>query len=85
VQYNIGPEYPFSGIYGQSIKCSSKSGFQPMAQTIRQYNASDIGWLLYSTCAQDEERLTQSLSHLIGENIGVKWKPIRTMAGGSKR
>jgi len=56
-----------------------------MAQTIRQYNASDIGWLLYSTCAQDEERLTQSLSHLIGENIGVKWKPIRTMAGGSKR
>jgi len=40
-------------------------------------NSTDVGWLLYSTRAQDEDRLTLLLSKVTGENIGVKWKPIR--------
>ncbi|MFN9982261.1 MAG: hypothetical protein ACK53Y_20205, partial [bacterium] len=38
---------------------------------------TDVGWLLYSTRNQDEERLTALLSRITGENVGVKWKPIR--------
>jgi hypothetical protein len=41
-------------------------------------NAVDIGWLLYSTRHQDEERLAALYSQLTGYCIGVKWKPIRT-------
>jgi hypothetical protein len=41
-------------------------------------NASDVGWLLYSTQAQDEGRLMQLLSQLIGNQI-------KTMAGGIKK
>jgi hypothetical protein len=39
-------------------------------------NASDDGWFLYATREQDEKRLTYLLSQIIGENVGVKWKPI---------
>jgi hypothetical protein len=48
-------------------------------------NASDVGWLLYSTCNQDEERLVALLSAKTGENIGVKWKPIRTSVWANKK
>jgi hypothetical protein len=48
-------------------------------------NASDVGWLFYSTRAQEEERLTQLFSKATGENIGVKWKPIRTTTGGIRK
>jgi len=48
-------------------------------------NASNVGWLLYSTRAQDEERIAQLFSKATKENIGIKWKPIRTTAGGYKR
>jgi len=41
-------------------------------------NTTDVGWLMYSTRAQDEERLSALLSEITGENIGVKWKPIRS-------
>jgi hypothetical protein len=40
-------------------------------------NTADVGWLLYSNRAQDEERLSNLLSEITGENMGVKWKPIR--------
>jgi len=40
-------------------------------------NTTDVGWLLYSTRAQDEERLSNLLSEITGENVGVKWKPNR--------
>jgi hypothetical protein len=48
-------------------------------------NATDVGWLLYSTRAQDKERLSQLLSELIGENVGVKWKPIRDTTANIKQ
>jgi len=48
-------------------------------------NASDIRWLLYSTCNQDEERLAALLLAKTGENIGVKWKPIRTSGRANKK
>jgi len=35
-------------------------------------NSTDVGWLMYSTRAQDKERLSALLSKLTGENIGVK-------------
>jgi hypothetical protein len=48
-------------------------------------SATDLGWLLYSTRQQDEERLTMLLSQLSGETIGVKWKPIRTTDGSNRK
>jgi hypothetical protein len=48
-------------------------------------NTTDIGWLLYSTRAQDEERISALLSELTGENLGVKWKPIRASSGYIKK
>jgi len=47
-------------------------------------NATDVGWLLYSTRSQDKERLAVFLSSKMGENIGIKWKPIR-ISGGPRR
>jgi hypothetical protein len=47
--------------------------------------ASDVGWLLYSTCQQDKERLADMLSKLTGEMIGVKWKPIHTTDGSNRK
>ncbi len=48
-------------------------------------NSLDAGWLLYSTRAQDEERLSALLSKVTGENIGVKWKPIKASTGNIKK
>jgi len=48
-------------------------------------NTTDVGWLLYSTRAQDEERLSALLSRITGENIGVKWKPIRSTNANIKK
>jgi hypothetical protein len=39
---------------------------------------AEIGWLLYSTRQQDEERLSELLSSLVQETIGAKWRPIRS-------
>jgi hypothetical protein len=47
-------------------------------------NGTDVRWLLYSTCQQDEECLTHLLSSLTGETLGVKWKQIRTTEGFKK-
>jgi hypothetical protein len=48
-------------------------------------NTTDAGWLLYSTRAQDEERISALLCKITGENIGVKWKPIRASSGNIRR
>jgi hypothetical protein len=40
---------------------------------------------MYSTRAQDEERLSALLSELTGENIGVKWKPIRSSTANLRK
>jgi hypothetical protein len=39
---------------------------------------SKVGWLLYSTCQQDEEHMSELLSSLVQETVGTKWHPIRT-------
>jgi hypothetical protein len=41
----------------------------------------DVGWLLYSTIHQDEIRIAEMLSLLIGEKLGAKWEAIRTTDG----
>lgn len=48
-------------------------------------NTTDVGWLLYSTRAQDEDRLSALLSKITGENIGVKWKPIRSSTANIRK
>jgi DNA-binding transcriptional regulator GbsR (MarR family) len=47
--------------------------------------AAEIGWLLYSTRLQDEERIASMISYLTGELIGAKWKPIRTTDGYNRK
>jgi hypothetical protein len=39
---------------------------------------AEVGWLLYSTRQQNEERISDIISHLVKERVGAKWKPIRT-------
>jgi hypothetical protein len=48
-------------------------------------NTFDVGWLLYSTCYQDEERLASLFSRFTGESLGVKWKPIKTTTGPNRK
>jgi hypothetical protein len=48
-------------------------------------SASEVGWLLYSTRQQDEGRLAEMFSSLSGENLGVKWRPIRTTDGNNRK
>jgi hypothetical protein len=38
---------------------------------------SEIGWLLYSTRQQDEERISELISNLVNAKVGAKWRPIR--------
>ncbi len=47
--------------------------------------ASNVGWLLYSTCQQDEERLADMLSKITREMILVKWKLIHTTDGSNRK
>jgi hypothetical protein len=39
---------------------------------------SEVGWLLYSTHQQNEERMSELISNLVQETVGAKWHPIRT-------
>jgi hypothetical protein len=39
---------------------------------------SEVGWLLYSSTEQEESRISQLLSKMLKENIGVRWRPVRT-------
>jgi hypothetical protein len=38
---------------------------------------AEVGWLLYSTRQQDEERISEMISNLVKEKVGAKWRPIR--------
>jgi len=38
---------------------------------------AEIGWLLYSTRQQDEERISELISNLVNAKVGAKWRPIR--------
>jgi hypothetical protein len=48
-------------------------------------NAVDVGWLLYSTRHQDEERLAALYSQRTRYCISFKWKPIRTTSATNRK
>jgi hypothetical protein len=41
-------------------------------------DTAEVGWLLYSTRQQNEERISGLISQLVKEIVGAKWKPIGT-------
>jgi hypothetical protein len=78
----LAQSIPFQAFMEKAQSALANQDFSIWPKPLDNENASDVGWLLYSTRAQDEERLTQPFSTAIEENIGGKWKPIWTMAGG---
>jgi hypothetical protein len=79
--------------YGNVIIAHSSSFFEIMDKLRQIFNdlkfglyprasdhedSAEVGWLLYSNKFQDSQRLAQLLSSLVNEQVGVKWKPIRT-------
>ena len=46
---------------------------------------SEIGWLLYSTCQQDEKHLAHLLSSLTGKTIGARWRVIHSTTAARKQ
>jgi hypothetical protein len=46
---------------------------------------AEVGWLLYSTRMQDEEWLSEPLSKITKEEIGVRWRPVRTSQNFNRR
>jgi hypothetical protein len=69
---------PFSVFKDKAKSSLENNEFSLWPKAPDSKNTTDAGWLLYSTRAQDEERLSALLSRLTGENLGVKWKPIRS-------
>jgi len=53
-----------------------KFGLYPRASDHK--DSAEVGWLLYSNKFQDSQRLAHMLSSLVNEQVGVKWRPIRT-------
>jgi hypothetical protein len=76
---------PFSIFMDKAKYSLENNDFSLWIKALDNENTTDVGWLLYSTRAQDEERLTDMLSKLIGENIGVKWKAIKTSSNTRKK
>jgi hypothetical protein len=76
---------PFSIFMDKAKYSLENNDFSLWIMASDNENSTDVGWLLYSTRAQDEERLTDMLSKLIGENIGVKWKAIKTSSNTRKK
>jgi hypothetical protein len=76
---------PFSVFMDKAKYSLENSEFSLWAKASDNENTTDAGWLLYSTRAKDEERLSALLSSLTGEYIGVKWKPIRASSGNIRR
>ena len=69
---------PFSAFMDKAKYSLENNDFSLWPKASDNESTTDVGWLLYSTRAQDEERLSALLSEITGEHIGVKWKPIRS-------
>jgi hypothetical protein len=69
---------PFSAFMDKAKYSLENNDFSLWPKASDNENTTDMGWLLYSTRAQDEERLSAILSEITGEQIGVKWKPVRS-------
>jgi hypothetical protein len=46
---------------------------------------SEVGWLLYSTRLQDPERISNMLSKITNEEIGVRWRPVCTSSSFNRK
>jgi len=53
--------------------------------SIDEEQVSKIGWLLYSTCQQDEKQISRVLSTQTGEKIGARWWVIQTTTNARKQ
>jgi hypothetical protein len=77
----LAQSIPFAAFMEKTRHSLENQAFSHWPKASDHELAADIGWLLYSTRQQDEERLAEMISTLTGEKIGVKWKPIRTTDG----
>jgi len=76
---------PFS-VFIEKARYSLENGdFSLWPKASDNENATDVRWLLHSTRSQVEERLTALLSKITGENVCVKWKPIRASTFSSRK
>jgi len=74
----LAQSLPFSVFIDKAKYSLENNDFSLWPKASDNVNTTDVGWLMYSTRAQDKERLSALFSELTGENIGVKWKPIRS-------
>jgi len=81
----LAQSIPFSIFMDKAKYPLENNDFSPWPKASDNENTTDVGWFLYSTRAQDKERLTALLSNLIGENIGLKWKPIKVSNNNNRR
>jgi hypothetical protein len=76
---------PFAAFMEKAKYSLENNDFSLWPKVTDNENTTDIGWLLYSTRTQDKEQLSGLLMDLIGENIGVKWKPVRASTGSTRK
>jgi len=81
----VAQPIPFSLIMDKAKYSLENNDFSLWPKASDNKNTTDAGWLLDSTRAQDKDRLTALLSKLIGENIGLKWKPIRVSSSNNRK
>jgi hypothetical protein len=81
----LAQSIPFSIFMDKAKYSLENNDFSLWPKASDNKNTTDVGWLLYSTRAQDKERLTALLSKLIRENIGLKWKPIKVSSNNNRR
>jgi hypothetical protein len=81
----LAQNLPFLTFMEKARHSLENNSFSLWPKALDHESASEVGWLLYSTRQQDEGRLAEMFSSLSGENIGVKWRPIRTTDGSNRK
>jgi hypothetical protein len=81
----LAQSIPFAQFMDKAKYSLENNDFALWPKASNNENTTDAGWLLSLTRAQDEERISALLSELTGENLGVKWKPIRASSGYIKQ
>lgn len=80
----LAQSIPFSTFMEKTRHSLENQAFSLWPKASDHELATDLGWFLYSTRQQDEDRIAEMLSSLTGEKIGAKWKPIRTTDGANR-
>jgi hypothetical protein len=75
---------PFREVLDRTLSSLRNQEISIYTKATDHESPADVGWFLYSTRFQDDERLTELISGSVGEHIGVKWKQIRTTVGYQK-